>query len=262
MKIIRTVGSIFIVIFFITIFAICGLCEPPKANDPNQLFYQGNTYYQARNFTDALLAYDKILDLKLESGNLYYNIGNSFFKTNKLGYAILFYERARDLMPYDSDLRSNLVFARSMANEPSFEDAAGNSIVRILKWPYRDYNLKTLTLITLAFYIAMVLLVALNIMNPMIAKRIRFFIFVVIIIGTYTLGIFGMRYYGQVIQKHGIVLIKNVECKYEPIDKSTTFYKLQEGAEVLILSTRDGWRRVLRADGKIGWVKKEVVEII
>ena len=165
-------------------------------------------------------------------------------------------------MPYDSDLRSNLTFARSMANEPSFEDAAGNSIIRILKRPYRDYNLRTLALITLTLYIAMILLIALNIMNPMMAKRIRFFICVVIIIGIYTIGIFGMCYYSQVIQKHGIVLVKNVECRYEPIDKSTTFYKLQEGAEVLILSTRDGWRQVLRADGKIGWVKKEMVEII
>lgn len=255
-----------IIIIFVSVMAICaasrGICEEPKASDPNQLFYQGNTYYGAHNYTDALLAYDKILDMGIESGNLYYNIGNSFLKTNKIGYAILFYERAREIIPYDSDLRSNLEFARAMVNETSLDALAGNPVVNAFKRPYRDLSLSALAFITLALYLGMILLIALNIVNPVFAKRIRVIIGVVIISGLYTLTVFSMRYYSEEIQKRGIVLAKEAECKYEPIDKSTTFYKLREGAEVLIFSTRDGWRQIRRADGKIGWVKKEAVEPI
>lgn len=257
---IRAMTSIFIVLAALA----CGpgLCEEVKTADPNQLFYQGNTYYQARNYTDALLAYDKILDMGIESGNLYYNIGNSFFKTGKLGYAILFYERAREIIPYDSDLRSNLDFARSMVNEPSTGEFAENSILKALKRPYRDFSLSALAIIALGMYIFMILLIALNIVNPMVAKRVRFIIGIIIIVGLYTISVFCIRYYSEEIRKRGVILVKEAECKYEPIDKSAIFYKLREGAEVIVLTTRDGWRQIRRADGKIGWVNRQAVEPI
>ncbi|HPM42760.1 MAG TPA: SH3 domain-containing protein [Candidatus Omnitrophota bacterium] len=246
----------------VAFFGVPGSCESQAPVDPNQFFYKGNADYKSANYADALLAYDNVLNMGLESGNLYYNIGNSFFKTNKIGYAILFYERAKEIMPYDSDLRSNLEFARSMVNEPSWDDTADSALIKALKRPYRDFSLSVLSFITLGLYLFMILLFAFNIMNPMMAKRARFVIVFVVLVGLYTITVFCMRYYGQEIQKKGVVLVKDVESKYEPIDKSATFFKLQEGAEVIVLSTRDGWRQVRRADGKIGWVKKEKVEPI
>jgi SH3-like domain-containing protein len=66
---------------------------------------------------------------------------------------------------------------------------------------------------------------------------------------------FGVRYYDEEMQKHGVVLDKSVDCRYEPIEKSTIYYTLPEGSDVTILNTRDGWSYIRRVDGKIGWVK-------
>lgn len=239
-----------------------GRCEPVKRDTPDQLFYQGNAYYKEGNYTNALLAYDKILGSGSESANLYYNIGNSFFKLNKLGYAILFYERARRLMPYDSDLKSNISFARSLAGEESYEEMAGDRISKAMKRPFRNFALGELASLALIIYIFTVLLIGFSILNPIAGKRIRLILALDIVICIYTVTVFGMRYYGEEVVRYGIVLTKAVECKYEPIDKSSTYFKLQEGGEVEILATHDGWKKVRRADGKVGWVKKDAVEAI
>ena len=76
------------------------------------------------------------------------------------------------------------------------------------------------------------------------------------------LGAFAIRFYDEKILHRGIVVEKDVECKYEPIDKSTTFYRPQEGEFVAVVKTRDGWRQIKRIDGKVGWVKQEAVEEI
>ncbi len=238
------------------------LCEDTGPRDPNQYFYQGNALYKSGDYANALLTYDKILDMGMESGSLYYNIGNSFFKTGKLGYAVLFYERAKEIMPYDSDLRSNLDFARSLLDETSLEDSYGNFILRVIKRPFRDFNLDKIAIITVGIYFFTVSILAFSVINPMIAKKMRLFIFVIMIACLYSMTVFGLRYYDEEIQKKGIVLVKDLDCKYEPIDKSSTFFKLREGAEVIILSTGDGWRQVRRSDGKAGWINKEAVEPI
>src|SRR3990167_1378321 len=89
-----------------------GYCEEEKAKEPQALFYTANNDYAARDYAKALAAYNSILNMDLENGALYYNMANSLFKMGKLGYAILFYEKARQLMPQDGDLKSNLSYAR------------------------------------------------------------------------------------------------------------------------------------------------------
>ena len=69
--------------------------QDTKSNDPNQLFYTGNHYYQTQDYIKAVEEYVKLLDTGIENGNLYYNIGNGFLKLGKVGYAILCYEKAR-----------------------------------------------------------------------------------------------------------------------------------------------------------------------
>lgn len=233
-----------------------------KPGEPNALFYQGNNLYQERDYLEALLAYDKVLDLGLESANLYYNIGNGFFKLNKLGHAILFFERAKRMKPYDSDIRSNLDYARSLAGETAFSETTDPAFVKTLKRPIRDLPLSALALVAIGVYLAAALLAAVRIVNPVFAKKIRLVLWVVMALCAYTLAVYAVRYYDEAVRVHGIVLQKNVEARYEPIDKSAVHYKLREGSEVLVLTTRDEWRRVRRADGKVGWVKASAVEAI
>ena len=231
-------------------------------SEPNQLFYQGNTLYQEGNYIDALLKYDTILRSDLESGTLYYNIGNSFLKLNRRGYAILFYERAMRIIPFDSDVRSNLSYALSLADQEQHVGTGGSRLLRALTRPVLYLPLGTVMLVTLAIYLLAGSLVALSLVNPLAGRRIRIFLVACILAAAYMITVLGMRYYNEVILTYGIVVAKSAPCSYEPIDKSTKHYTVREGSRVLVLTTRNGWRQIKRADGKIGWLKKEAVEPI
>ena len=170
--------SIIIALTIIVCFVACpALSQDAKRDDPNQLFYTGNHYYQARDYIKAVEEYVKLLDMGIENGNLYYNIGNGFLKLGKVGYAILCYEKARRLIPHDSDLKANLVYARSLIDEVQAEDTHKNIIVRLIRKMCSDLSLRSIAKLTIALYLALILLLAFFIFNPVISLT-YFFLFI------------------------------------------------------------------------------------
>lgn len=233
-----------------------------KKVDPNQVFYLANNYYQKGDYIKAIEEYLKIMDAGVESGNLYYNIGNSFLKMGRTGYAILCYEKARRIIPRDADLKANLDYARTLAADTGAETAGGNIVTRIIKRPFREFNLNAIAIVAAIAYCFIIVLTALSIVNPIVGRKLRGVHIIAFVAFTMSLAAFGIRFYDEKVRHQGIVVVKEAEAKYEPIDKSTTYYKLREGANVVILSTREGWRQIRRFDGKTAWVPKNAVEEI
>ena len=234
----------------------------PAAEDPNQLFYTGNHYYQKQDYVNAVEQYVKLLDMGLESSALYYNIGNGFLKLGKIGYAILCYEKAKRLAPHDSDLKSNLDYARSLIGETPDETAHKNIIIGAVRKMYSDLNLGEIAAVTIISYLILCIVLAFFIFKPIAGRKFGFLAVLLGLIFTVNIIAFCVRYYGEVNVKHGVIVKKGVEAKYEPIDKSTTFYSLKEGSGVVVLKTKSGWRQIRRFDGKTGWVKKDAAEEI
>ncbi|MFA5255609.1 MAG: hypothetical protein WC419_02800 [Candidatus Omnitrophota bacterium] len=232
------------------------------SQDPRSLFYKANSLYEKRDYEKASEAYAKILDIDTESGPLYFNIGNTFFKMGKIGYAILAYKRAQKLMPGDSDLKSNLAYAESLTEDSALQALTQNKIAWFFKFPFREYSLNTISIILSILYLLLIAMLLAGIIYPMLKRRMTI-IFLPVLIGfLLTLGAFGIRYYDEEILSHGVVVAKEAECKYEPIDKSNNYFTLKEGQEVLVLKTRNGWRRIKRLDGKLAWVKSDAIEEI
>ena len=243
--------------------AVCPLfAQDTKTNDPNQLFYTGNHYYQTQDYIKAVEEYVKLLDMGIENGSLYYNIGNGFLKLGKVGYAILCYEKARRLIPHDSDLKAKLAYARSLIDESPDGDSHKNIIVRLIRKMYSDLSLASIAESTLVIYLVFVLVLAVLILNPMIRRKIGFIAVLLGLALALNAVAFGIRYYAEVVLKHGVIVQRTADAKYEPIDKSTTFYTLREGNGVIILNTKEGWRQIRCFDGKTGWIKREAAEEI
>jgi tetratricopeptide (TPR) repeat protein len=250
----------YIIILLFLAASVIPLCAQDVSNDIQHLFSSGNALYEKRDYQKAAEEYTKILDSHLESGNLYYDIGNAFFKMGKIGYAILSYEKARALIPGDSDLRSNLAYVQSLTEDSALQPQAPNRIMWLVKLPFRQLNLNTVALILLTAYVVLIAMMIFGIINNTFRRRATLLFYLLLLVFLVTLADFSARYYDEEILKHGVVVAKDAECKYEPIDKSTTYYMLKEGQEVLILDTRNGWRQIKRLDGKLAWVKKEAVE--
>ena len=256
----RSIRYILILIFLVLGYA--SLFAEEQTTDPSALFYKGNSLYEKREYEKAAEDYTKILDSNIESGPLYYNIGNAFFKIGKIGYSILSYKDAQRLMPGDSDLKSNLAYVQSLTEDSALTPRLQNRLVWLVKLPFREFNLNTVAMILLSSYLLLVIMIILGIINPVFKRRATFPFYLVLLLFLATFADFSIRYYDEDVLTHGIVVTKEAECKYEPIDKSTTYYTLREGQEVLVLETRNGWRRIRRLDGKLAWVKKEAVEEI
>jgi tetratricopeptide (TPR) repeat protein len=230
------------------------------SNDPNRLFYKGNSFYEKREYDKAVEEYRKILDGGIETGPVYYNMGNACFKTGKTGYAILYYKKAVRLMPADSDLKSNLSYARSLTEDSSLQPQAMNKIAWLVRIPFREFTLNGVARILIALYLLVISLVLGGIINPAFKRRATFIFYPLFILFLLALAGFSVRYYEEEVLTRGIAVVKDAECKYEPIDKSTTYFTLKEGQEVIILRTRNGWRRIKRLDGKLGWARSDAVE--
>jgi len=230
--------------------------------EAQKLFYEANSYYAKGDYAKAAEAYLKILETKLESGNIYYNIGNSFFKMHKLGYAILCYEKARRLMPGDSDLKSNLEYARSLVERTPYEPRLRQILLRVIGRSFAWLNLNDFAIFTALFYLLAAAATALFVWNRLLARKFLAPYIVFMAVFLFTVTSFTVRYIYERAMKQGIVLQKEVACSYEPIDRSATYYTLREGEKVFIMKTREGWRQIKRFDGKAAWVKKETVEAI
>ena len=231
-------------------------------DDPGRLFYKANSLYESREFEKAAEEYQKILDTGIESGPLYYNLGNAYFKMGKIGNAILSYKKAQRIMPADSDLKSNLAYAQSLTEDSGLQSVGPNKFVWLAKIPFREFTLNGVARILISLYLLIIALIIGGTISPVFRRRATFIFYPLLILLVVTISAFSVRYYEEEVLARGIVVAKEAECKYEPIDKSTTYFTLKEGQEVLILNTRNGWRRIRRIDGKLAWVKGDAVEEI
>lgn len=244
-----------------TVFIVACSQADEKKSDPNQLFYTANHYYESRDYKKALEAYLAILGAGSESGGVYYNIGNSYLKIGDLGRAILYYEKAKRLIPYDSDLKANLSYARSLV-ENSPDRQPKNFALNALGNIFESYSLRAIIFSASILYLILILQIGICIARPFLAKKFRVILLLSAALFIVNLTVLADRYFEERILRRGVVVQKEVECKYEPIEESTTYYKLREGGGVLILKTRNGWRHIRRPDGKISWVRKEAVDEI
>ena len=225
-------------------------------------FYAANALYEKGNYDEAAKEYARILDSGFESGPLYYNLGNTFFKQGKLGYAILAYRKAQKLMPGNSDLKANLRYAQSLTEDSAFQAPAVNRVVLFIELPFRDLTLNTVAVISLVLYLFVMICLIAGTVNSVFGRRVSFFFYLFLFVFIFSLAAFAFRFYDEEFTRHGIVVGKEAECKYEPIDNSSTYFTLKEGQDVNVLKERNGWSRIRRIDGKLGWVKSAAVEEI
>jgi tetratricopeptide (TPR) repeat protein len=97
------------------------LClAPPRiagGQDANEQFSAANRLYETERYGEAAAAYRDLVDHGFESPALYFNLGNALLKAGEVGEAIVYYERARALAPRAEDIRTNLLYARSLSRD-------------------------------------------------------------------------------------------------------------------------------------------------
>lgn len=244
-----------IVLFFIFIYVFVSRVYCDNSSQARSLFFQANTQYSKERFEEAIASYEKALSLGFESGPLYYNLGNAYFKHGSLGKAILNYLRAKQLMPQDADLKSNLDYAQSLIK--------GGGVYARRKWfehivfaASGFFNLDKITMVSTVLYFILALVVILAITQRKLRKSFSYASLILSVLFVISLFLFGTKFYRTVTQKEAVIISRSSDSKFEPFIGATTFFTLNEGENVIVVSSKEDWIKVRRIDGKQGWIKK------
>ena len=220
--------------------------------------------YQENKFTDAITAYEAILETEGESADIYYNLGNCYYKTKNIAKAVLNYERAWLLKPGDADIRFNLELARSK----TIDQITPTSEVFIVTWIKNITNLmseKEWGITAIISFLLLLIGLALYIFgNRIILKKIGFIAAAFFLIVCISANMFANGQKNKIVSRSGaIVMSPTITVKSTPNESGTDLFVLHEGTKVYIEDdSMKGWKEIRLEDGKEGWLPASAIEVI
>jgi len=234
-----------------------------NAQSPEQIFQQGNGYYQQGNFASAIECYESILKSGVTGGELCFNLGNAYYKQGNMGKAILHYERAMRLMPGDDDLRHNLQLANLLIVDKI------DVTPRLFIWDTWDAIKAWFSLSGISWTAYALLMLAAGAVAAVILAR-RYTLRKIGMIAALSIGLFLVFAAATLIDKardagrsdEAIVLATITTIKNSPDAKSSDAFVLHAGVKVRFIDSVNEWVKIRLADGKVGWMERSAAEQI
>jgi len=251
----KFIGKIILsIVFLVTVFSLNLL-----AQTPDELMQRANKYYQNNQFEQAIDSYKEILSGGYESGALYYNLGNSYFKTNKLGYSIYCYEKGLKLSPNDEDLLYNLRISNSRTVDKIIELPK----LFIISWwegIVTSLSISSWSVLTLIiFWIFLLSIAGYLFIRKIQIQRAAFFIGSFSLASLIVVSILLFARIGRDASTNfGILQTQIYSAKVTPDSKSNDAFVIHEGIKFVIEDNVNDWAKIRLADGKIGWIQKDV----
>ena len=224
------------------------------------IFEKGNAAYENNNYVQALEYYQQILDNRIESAALYFNMGNSHFKMDNLGMAILYYEKAKKLNPLGEAIKANI----DLANEKVLDDIQEQDQLFIfdlynqLKFSFTINQMLWITLISFtAFFIGLWLKKWIFSSLETIINSINIMTLVLFLFWS----ALSFSRISTSEEKRGVVLSQSSEVYTSPNENNQAFV-LHEGSQFKIERELNDRYEITLIDGKTGWIDISNVGVI
>jgi hypothetical protein len=250
--------TIYLIIFLFCFFNPAAF--PDTKHEFLNLFYSANGLYEKGKYEEAANEYNKILEMGLQSGPLYYNLGNTYFKLGMLGKTILFYEKAKRQNPRDPELRFNYNYVQSLLKDKIETEKKG--------WVLRNIE-KLSEFMTLGRWLGWavslwIVLIGLIISAILFPKTKRLVKYVEIIVAVFLLVVVICVFvnYNVYSSPSAVVLPKEVIVRYGPGEDEVEAFLLHEGTKVEVLREEGEWRQIRLPDEKTGWLSKDTISMI
>jgi tetratricopeptide (TPR) repeat protein len=220
-----------------------------QAQSPEKLYAIGADAYKAKNYQQAIDAYQKLIADGYRSASVYYNLGNAYYKTDNISQSILAYERSLRLNPSDEDTRFNL----KLANLKTV--AKWNALVSSRSsrsWAIFSVVAMWLALIAFALYLFIRSI-----------RRAGFYTGMALVF--FSLFFFYLSYSQNQSESgagQAILSAPNAYIKSAPDASSTDLFMIHEGTKLNIMDKVGTWSKVRLADGKVGWIEQGTFTVI
>lgn len=231
------------------------------ANDPYKLYETGNQLYQAGKYEQAIKLYeDASQNHKLESAELYFNLGNCYYKLHKVAPAVYNYEKAAQLNPNDAEIKTNLDFARKMTID-DIKIIPKLGFRKILEDFTSNYSFDTWAWIAvLQAVLFLVFFIGYYYLGSSPKKRIFFIAMFLVTLGIF-ISLFSGYFERNRLQndKPAIVFVEKIEVKSEPKKLSQDAFILHEGTKVYIIDSVANWKKIQLTDETTGWIEEAAI---
>lgn len=233
------------------------------AIDSSNPFLDGNNYYKEGKYDAAISSYESVLTSGQQSSELYFNLANSCYKVHKVAPAIYNYEKALLLNPDDTEIKTNLEFAKKLKID-DIKEFPKVGFDKLLQDITSTYVYDTWAWISIVFAVLfLVFFVGYYFSCSGIVKRTFFtgmFLIFICIISTVSAGIFEKnRFYND---RPAILFAEITLLKTEPKISSKTIFTLHEGTKVMVLETSSNWKKVQLTDETVGWLESKTIKEI
>ena len=226
-------------------------------------FETGNALYLKENYVQAAKAYESVLGTKKHSAELYFNLGNCYYKIQKVAPAIYNYEKALLLSPNDTEIKTNLEFARKMAiDDIKVIPKVGFS--KLIQDFTGKYYYDTWAWIAVAFaFLFLLFFVSYYFSHSTVLKRVFFFGMFFWLLGIGLTTASGFYEKGRMDnERPAIVFAETASVKSEPKITATDAFVLHEGTKVYILESIANWKKVELTDETTGWIEENAIKEI
>ena len=221
-------------------------------------FQRANGRYRDSQFDEAASGYRRILQLGLENGALYYNLGNALLKGGKNSEALWAYLKARTFLPRDADVQANLEYVQSLLQPGVNASVKPPRVIQWLTFHQRFASCELAGWSGLWLWV-LVLTWSLSIWRPQsrrVARPIAW------LSGMFT-AVFVTALVAQTVwidaAQKAVVVRGQVEVKFSPQTTGTIHFALPEGTIVQVIGHEFGWVQLKRADGLSGWAPEDVL---
>lgn len=219
--------------------------------------------YAKGNYQQAIKDYQEILKTGVSS-EIYYNLGNAYYRTDNITQALLAYERALQLSPGDNDIRFNLQYARSK----TIDKITPETEMFFVTWYNSLVNFTSVdrwaNTAIVSIVMALLLILVFLFAPQMWARKSGFYGSAVFLLLFAFANLFAFQQKHELETKQGaIVIAPTVNVKKTPAASGTDVFVIHEGTRVDITDRgMKQWRGIKLADGREGWLKTSQIEEI
>lgn len=237
-----------------------GLAPAPQES----LFAEGNRLYQEGDFAAAAASYGAVIEGGFESAEVYYNLGNAHFRLGETARAVLNYRRAARLDPGNDDIRANLALVGRRLQD-RIEPLPRFWLLTAFDWWTGLIPGGMLRALVAACYLLVGASAVLIVLRRPAGLRtpLRRFAYgaaaVTVLLGATLI----VRETGVGRPEEAVVMVREARVLSAPSEEGgLTVFTLHEGTTVRIDRRAGDWAEIVLADGKVGWLPLEALEVV
>jgi tetratricopeptide (TPR) repeat protein len=221
-----------------------------------QLFVKANEAYRQKNYQEACDKYQALANSGLVNGHLYYNLGNCYTKLNNTGKAMVYYLKAKESIPRDADLESNINFLKKRISDNQENSEDSQIFNRIFFW-YDQLSLPETLFIFLVLW--SILFTFLILRRFVYSELIRMGVISLILLNL-IFGISLLFKLSEARQPKAVVISQEANVKSSTDLNSVTIFKVHEGTVLKVTEKTDKWRKIELTKDKRGWIQDTSIE--